>query len=67
MKSQGKLTLNIGQPVRLAVVFGGLHDSIEEDEENDEPIKRLRLDQKAQPFSISSIPAAKRFTLKMRT
>jgi hypothetical protein len=54
--------LNVGEPVWLIVVLGGLHDSVEKNEENDEPVKRLRLDQKPQAFSISSIPATKRFT-----
>ena len=37
-------TLELVEPERLEVVFGGEHAGVEEDHDDDEPVKRLRLD-----------------------
>ena len=43
-------------------MFASLHQSVQEDEKNNKPIKTFRFDQKSEPFAISSVPSSQRFT-----
>lgn len=55
-------TLDLGQPIRLVVVLGGTEGGVEEDEQQDQPIERHRLDGGATVPATDSIPAAQRPT-----
>ena len=52
------LTLEMIQPGRLVVVLGGQHARVEEHQDDDEPVERLRLDRpSAAPLHASVTPA----------
>lgn len=46
---ESKLTEEIGEPLRLIVMFNGHADGVEEHKDDDEPVELLRLDGIAYP------------------
>ena len=49
------VTLELVEPVRLSMVFGGEDASVEEDENDDEPVERLRLDRSTARLSTAPV------------
>lgn len=61
-KAARVVTLDLCQPIRLVVVLGGAEGRVEEDKQQNEPIKGHRFNSCATVSATNSIPATQRPT-----